>query len=75
MLNVCFLPWLMWGFTTLFFAYQFVMRLAPGLVMPELMQKYNIEATEYGLFAAMYYFAYSGMQIPVALLLIDMDLD
>lgn len=63
------LPWLMWGFTTLFFAYQFIMRLAPGLVMPELMQKFQVDATDYGLFASMYYFAYSGMQIPVALLL------
>jgi sugar phosphate permease len=59
----------MWGFTTLFFAYQFIMRLAPGLVMPELMQKFQVDATDYGLFASMYYFAYSGMQIPVALLL------
>lgn len=69
MLYTRFLPWLMWGLTTLFFAYQFIMRLAPGLVMPELMQKFTVDATEYGLFAAMYYFAYAGMQIPMALLL------
>jgi len=69
MVPVRFLPWLMWGFATLFFAYQFIMRLAPGLVMPELMQKFSVDATDYGLFAAMYYFAYAGMQIPVALLL------
>lgn len=69
MVSVRFLPWLMWGLTTSFFAYQFIMRLAPGLVMPELMQKFSIEATDYGLFAAAYYFAYAGMQIPVALLL------
>jgi MFS family permease len=64
-----FVPWLMWAVSTLFFAYQFIMRLAPGLVMPELMQKFSVDASEYGLFAAIYYFAYSGMQIPVALLL------
>lgn len=68
-LYVRFLPFLMWGFTTLFFAYQFIMRLAPGLVMPELMQKFSVDASDYGLFAAIYYFAYSGMQIPIALLL------
>lgn len=69
MVPVQFLPWLMWGVTTLFFAYQFIMRLAPGLVMQELMQKFGIDATAYGFFAALYYFAYAGMQIPVALLL------
>lgn len=63
------LPWLMWGSTTLFFAYQFIMRLTPGLLMPELMQKFSVDATDYGFFAAIYYFAYSGMQIPIALLL------
>ncbi len=63
------LAWLMWGVATLFFAYQFIMRLTPGLVMPELMQKFQINATDYGLFAAIYYFAYSGLQIPVAILL------
>lgn len=67
--KVTYLPWLMWGIATLFFAYQFIMRLAPGLVMSELMQKFHVDATDYGLFAASYYFAYSGMQIPVALLL------
>lgn len=69
MLFTRFLPWLMWSLATLFFAYQFIMRLAPGLVMAELMQKYNVDASAYGLFAAMYYFSYAGMQIPVALLL------
>lgn len=61
--------WLMWATAVLFFAYQFIMRVAPGLVMPELMQKFQVDATSFGLFASMYYFAYAGMQIPVALLL------
>lgn len=64
-----YLPWLMWTGPLLFFAYQFVMRVAPGLVMPELMQKFQIDATAYGLFASLYYFGYAGMQIPVALFL------
>ena len=64
-----FMSWSMWAVAVLFFAYQFVMRVAPGLVMPDLMQKFQIDATSFGLFASMYYFAYAGMQIPVALLL------
>lgn len=64
-----FLPYLVWLGPVLFFAYQFVMRIAPGLVMPELMQKFNVNASEFGLFASLYYVGYAGMQIPVALLL------
>lgn len=61
--------WLMWAVAVFFFAYQFVMRVTPGLVMPELMQKFQIDAASFGLFASAYYFGYAGMQIPVALLL------
>lgn len=64
-----FLPWIMWAFSTFFFAYQFVMRVAPGLIMTDLMQKFQIDASAYGLFASLYYVGYAGMQIPVALLL------
>jgi len=63
------LAWFVWFLATLFFAYQFILRLAPGLIINEMTAKYNISATEYGFFSAMYYVGYSVMQIPVALLL------
>ncbi len=62
-------PWVMWFFSVLFFAYQFVMRVFPGLCVPEIMQKFQIDATDFGLLAAMYYYGYAGMQIPIAFLL------
>jgi sugar phosphate permease len=64
-----FMPWLMWALPTSFFAYQFMMRIIPGLIMPELIQKFQIDATAYGFFASIYYLGYAGMQIPLALLL------
>lgn len=62
-------PWLAWFSTLLFFGYQFILRLFPGLVMPQIMQKFSIDATAFGFLSAMYYFGYAGMQIPVAILL------
>lgn len=62
-------PWLMWLFAVLFFAYQFIMRVFTGLCVPEIMQKFQVDATDFGLFSAMYYFGYAGMQIPIAFLL------
>jgi len=62
-------PWFMWFFTVLFFAYQFVMRVFLGLCVPEIMQKFQADATDFGLFASMYYLGYAGMQIPIAFLL------
>lgn len=63
------LPWFMWAFPLAFFAFQFILRLFPGLVISEFYAKYHISAVDYGLFASLYYFGYASMQIPVALLL------
>ena len=62
-------PVLMWGLATTFFAFQFIIRIVPGLVMPDLMQKFHINATSFGFFASLYYLGYAGMQIPMAWLL------
>lgn len=59
----------MWFLTCLFFAYQFVVRVFPGLCVPEIMNKFQVDATEFGLLSSMYYYGYAGMQIPIALLL------
>ncbi len=63
------MPWIMWCLATLFFAYQFILRLSPGLMMNDIMTKFNVDATDYGYFASMYYYGYAIMQIPIALLL------
>lgn len=63
------LAWFVWTLATVFFAYQFILRLSPGLIINEMMSKYGISAGEYGIFSAMYYLGYAGCQIPIALLL------
>jgi len=63
------LPWFMWFFPLTFFGFQFILRLFPGLIMPEMMAKYGVTATDFGLFASIYYVGYSSMQIPMAILL------
>lgn len=68
-LSIPTMPWLMWGLTVSFFAYQFILRLFPSLMMPQIMQQFSIDATAFGFLSAMYYFGYAGMQIPVAMLL------
>ena len=63
------LPWVMWFIATLFFAYQFILRLFPALIINDIMTQFNITASQYGLLSAMYYAGYAGMQIPIAILL------
>ncbi|KTD31807.1 MFS transporter [Legionella maceachernii] len=64
-----YMPYLMWLFPLLFFAYQFILRLWPGLMMQQIMGQFSIDASHFGFLAALYYYGYSGMQIPVAILL------
>ncbi len=64
-----YLPYLMWFIPLIFFAYQFILRLWPGLLMQQIMTQFTIDASKFGIIAAFYYYGYASMQIPVALLL------
>lgn len=60
---------IVWFFVTLFYCYQYILRLLPNVIMPELMQQFSIGALEFGEFAGIYYIGYILMQIPFGLLL------
>jgi MFS family permease len=62
-------PWLMWALPLAFFTYQFVLRLWPSLLMPQIMQQFTIDATAFGFLSAIYYIGYAGAQIPMAIAL------
>ena len=64
-----YLPFFMWSFPLVFFTYQFILRLWPGLMMHQIMEQFSIDATGFGCIAAFYYYGYAGAQIPVAFLL------
>ncbi len=59
---------IIWLFITLFYCYQYILRLLPNIIMPELMEKFSIGALSFGEFAGIYYIGYILMQIPFGLL-------
>lgn len=61
--------WILWLFTVFFFSYQFVLRLTPGVLIDDIMVKYDVSASVFGLIISFYYIGYAGMQIPVGILL------
>ena len=63
------LPYAMWVFPLSFFTYQFILRLWPSLMMQQIMQQFQIDATGFGVLASVYYYGYAFMQIPVAIFL------
>lgn len=62
-------PWIIWGCATLFYLFQFVLRVSPSVMVSDLMTTFQIDAATAGSIGASYYLAYSLAQIPVGLLL------
>lgn len=63
------LPMLMWFSVTLFFAFQFIMRLSQKILMNEIMIKHGVDTAAFGTMAGLYYVSYSLMQIPLGVML------
>jgi MFS family permease len=63
---VTFLTWLC---VTMFYCYQYILRMLPNVIMPELMSDFSIKATEFGTFASIYYIGYIAVHIPIGILL------
>lgn len=61
--------WFLWGSAALFYLYQFIIRVSPNVMIPELMQEFSIDAATVGTLASFYYYAYAGLQVPVGVLL------
>lgn len=54
----------------LFYCYEFVLRIIPGVLQKELCAAFgHISASTFGQISALYYFAYSPMQMPVGMLM------
>lgn len=54
----------------LFYCYEFVLRILPGVLQSELCAAFgHISASTFGQLSALYYFAYSPMQMPVGMLM------
>lgn len=60
---------MIWICLTLFFCYQYILRILPGLIMPALVTQFKVGAEEFGNFAGIYYVGYVIMHIPIGVLL------
>lgn len=61
-------PHLIWFLGAIFFFFDYIIRVAPSILTPPLMQFFHANAFTIGGFSAFFYYAYIGMQIPVGIL-------
>ncbi len=61
--------YLAWGGVALFFLYQYVLRIAPGLVEPELRSAFFMTANDFSTLGSFFMFIYAIVQIPCGVLI------
>lgn len=61
--------WVVWFIAALFFFVMYVSRVAPGVIINDIMRDWHIKATLVGSVAGFFYYAYILMQVPVGLIL------
>lgn len=63
------LAWMMWIAASVFYAYQYVLRVMPNIMLGDIMERFHIDAALFGQFSGVYYLGYSLMHLPIGILL------
>lgn len=64
-----FIKWAIWILAAVFYFYEYVLRVSPSVMIPELMESFDITAVMVGALSAFYLYAYAPMQLPVGVLM------
>ncbi|MDR1012395.1 MAG: MFS transporter [Coxiellaceae bacterium] len=59
------LGWIICFLAAIFYCYEYLLRVAPSVMILELMQSFKVSATEFGILTAVFYFVYTPMQLIV----------
>ncbi len=63
------IAWMVWAIASVFYAYQYMLRVMPSIMMNDITQQFNIDAATFGQFSGVYYLGYSLMHLPLGILL------
>ncbi len=61
--------WFVWIIVSIFYAYQYVLRVMPSIMMTDITQQFHIDAAVFGQFSGVYYLGYSLMHLPIGIML------
>jgi len=60
---------MLWSIAALFYAYEFLHRVAPSVLTVELKQAFSVNNHQLGTIGAMYFYAYAAFQLPAGILI------
>lgn len=64
-----FIAWTVWIVASVFYAYQYILRVMPNIMLNDIMTQFNLDATTFGQFSGVYYIGYSLMHLPIGIML------
>ena len=64
-----FIAWTVWLVASIFYAYQYVLRVMPSIMINDIMNHFNIDSAIFGQFSGVYYIGYSLMHLPIGIML------
>lgn len=63
------IAWAVWVIASLFYAYQYILRVMPNIMLNDIMTQFDMNAALFGQFSGIYYIGYSLMHLPVGIML------
>ncbi|MCY4413460.1 MAG: MFS transporter [Alphaproteobacteria bacterium] len=64
-----FVIWSGWLVVSLFYAYQYILRVLPNIILPFLTERYAMDGVLFGQFSGLYYTGYALAHVPLGILL------
>jgi predicted MFS family arabinose efflux permease len=61
--------WVVWILASVFYAYQYILRVMPNIMLDDIMQQFQMSAATFGQFSGIYYIGYSLMHLPLGIML------
>ncbi|MBA2727953.1 MAG: MFS transporter [Parachlamydiaceae bacterium] len=63
------MAWTIWMVASIFYAYQYILRVMPNIMLDDIMNQYQIDAAIFGQFSGFYYIGYSLLHLPIGIML------
>lgn len=63
------LAWSVWLIGSIFYAYQYILRVMPNIMLTDIQQQFNMDAALFGQFSGAYYIGYCLMHLPIGIML------
>ena len=63
------LPWIVWGLACLFYFYECLLQVSPGVMSNELMRDFSVTGQTLGILSGIYFYSYAAMQLPGGVLM------